>query len=331
MTLVDLWACALSLSLLLYVLLDGFDLGVGLLFAFAPSEASRRRMLGAISPVWDGNETWLVVAGATLFGAFPLVYATLLSALYLPVIAMLAGLILRGVAFEFRYKTVRFRWIWDTGFVLGSFVATLVQGAAVGALVQGLAIEHGRYVGGPFAWLSLFAILCGIGLCLGYALVGACWLLGKTEGEVRDFGYRMAPRLLVALGIFLVIAFVHAWAIDLPVMHRWVDRPWLAVLPLIGALGAGGLFYGIWTRSDRMPFLMAALIFLTAFATLAASFLPYMVPFSITIDEAAAPASSLRFLFWGAGLVVFPVTLTYTAVVYFIFRGKVSEAAAYAE
>jgi cytochrome d ubiquinol oxidase subunit II len=323
MTLVDLWAGALALALLLYVLLDGFDLGVGILFPFAPGERARRHMLGAISPVWDGNETWLVVAGATLFGAFPLVYATLLSALYLPVIVLLAGLILRGVAFEFRYKTVQFRWLWDGGFVVGSYAATLVQGAAVGALVQGLAVENGRYVGGAFAWLSPFALLCGAGLCIGYALIGACWLIGKTDNDARAFGYGVLPGLLGALLIFLLAAFVYAAAIDLPLLGRWIERPYLLVFPLLGIVAVGGLILGLRTRNDRLPFPMAALIFLAAYGTLAASFLPYMVPFSITIDEAAAPESSLRFLFWGAGLFVFPLTLAYTAAVYFIFRGKV--------
>ncbi|GJD60874.1 cytochrome d ubiquinol oxidase subunit II [Methylobacterium frigidaeris] len=329
MTLVDLWAAALALALLLYVLLDGFDLGVGLLFPLAPGEPARRRMLAAISPVWDGNETWLVVAGATLFGAFPLVYATLLSAFYLPVIAMLAGLILRGVAFEFRYKTVRFRPLWDAGFVAGSVVATLVQGTMVGALVQGLPIVDGRYVGGPLGWLSPFALLCGIGLCLGYALIGACWLIGKSEGEVRDFAYRVLPWLLAGLLAFLAAAFVYAVLIDLPVMRRWFERPYLVALPVLGVGALAGLVRGIAVRNDRLPFPMAAVVFLAAFGTLAASFLPYMVPFSITIAEAAAPESSLRFLFWGAGLFVFPLTLAYTAAVYFIFRGKVAGEAEY--
>lgn len=323
MTLVDLWAGALALSLLLYVLLDGFDLGVGMLFAFAPHEAARRRMLGAIAPVWDGNETWLVVTGATLFGAFPLVYATLLPAFYLPVVAMLAALILRGVAFEFRYKTIRYRPIWDCGFVLGSVVATLVQGMTVGALVQGLDIVDGRYAGGAFAWLSPFAVLCGLGLCLGYGLIGACWLVAKTEGEVRDFAYRRLPWLLAGLLLFLAMAFVYAAAVDLPVMRRWIERPYLIAFPVLGAVAVGGLVWAIAHRRDRLPFMMAAIIFLAAFATLAASFLPYMVPFSITIAEAAAPESSLRFLFWGAGLFVFPITLAYTVAVYVIFRGKV--------
>jgi cytochrome d ubiquinol oxidase subunit II len=325
MTLVDFWAAALALSLALYVLLDGFDLGVGILFPFAHGEATRQHMLRAISPVWDGNETWLVIAGTTLFGAFPLVYSVLLSAFYLPLFAMLGGLILRGVAFEFRYKTMRLRWLWDAGFVGGSYVASFVQGATVGALVQGLAIEHGRYVGGPFPWLSPFALLCGAGLCLGYALIGACWLMMKTTGPIQDFGYRAIPRLLCSLLVFLAAAFVYALSIDLPVMQRWSERPLLVALPVTGTLAVAVMIHAIRVRHDRLPFWMAGLLFLSAFATLAGSFVPYMVPFSITIEAAAAPESSLRFLFWGAGLFVFPVTIIYTAAVYYIFRGKVIE------
>src|SRR3984885_5109232 len=170
------WTGILTISILLYVLLDGFDLGVGMLFGLTRGEERRRTMLGAVAPIWDGNETWLVVTGVVLWGAFPVVYATLLSAFYLPLLVMLAGLILRGVAFEFRYKTERLRWIWDAGFAGGSLLATFIQGMTVGALVEGLPFANGRYVGGMFGWLSPFAVLCGVGLCLGYSLLGACWL-----------------------------------------------------------------------------------------------------------------------------------------------------------
>ena len=176
----------LAVSILLYVLLDGFDLGVGILFGLTRSETRRRAMMSAVAPIWDGNETWLVVAGVVLWGAFPIVYATLFSAFYLPLLLMLAGLILRGVAFEFRYKTERMRWIWDAGFAGGSLVAAFIQGMTVGALVEGLPVANGQYTGGEFGWFSPFAVMCGVGLCLGYALLGACWLVRKCEGEVRE-------------------------------------------------------------------------------------------------------------------------------------------------
>jgi cytochrome bd ubiquinol oxidase subunit II len=317
------WVAVLAISMVLYVLLDGFDLGIGILFAGARTEARREVMMSAIAPIWDGNETWLVATGVLLWGAFPVVYAALLSAFYLPLLLMLAGLILRGVAFEFRHRTEKWRWLWDASFAGGSLVAAFTQGLTVGALVEGLPISNGRYVGGDFGWLSVFALLCGIGLCIGYALLGASWLVRKCDGEVRDLAYRLIPRLSLALLVFLIAVFVIALAENLRVMERWFERPYLLVFPAIGALAAKMLVTGVRRRRDRAPFRMVSTIFVAAFSTLAISFWPYMIPFSITIDEAAAPHSSLAFMFWGAGLFVFPLTLLYTAVNYTVFRGKV--------
>ena len=323
---ITFWAAALALSLLLYVLLDGFDLGVGMLFPFAPDERARAHMLSSISPVWDGNETWLVVAAATLFGAFPLVYSIAVSAFYLPVLLMLASLILRGVAFEFRYKSgPLMRHVWDAGFVGGSYVAAFMQGVTVGAFVAELQVHDGRFDGGPFFWAQPLALLCGVGLCIGYALIGACWLAGKSDGRTRDFGLRVLPGLAAALLVFLVGAFAVSLSHHLRVMHRWVDRPALAAFPLAG-LAAALLLAFAWRRGrDRWLFPCAAVILASAFGTLAVSFLPYMVPFTITLEQAAAPLASLEFMFWGAGIIVLPLTLLYTAAVYFIFRGKVAD------
>ena len=321
--LIEFWAAALALALLLYVLLDGFDLGVGMLFALAPNELARRHMMQSISPVWDGNETWLVLAAAILFGAFPLVYSVLLSAFYLPLIVMLLALILRGVAFEFRHKAVGLKRLWDVGFSGGSFVATFMQGVTVGALVQELPTDGVRYVGGPLGWFSPFAMLCGLGLCLGYALLGAGWLTYKTETDTRDLGYRFMPWLLGGVLLFLVAAAAYAAGVQLRVLQRWVERPAMLVLPALGLAACLGMVFAIRRRIDWLPLLMTALIFVVAFATLAASFLPYMVPFSITIEQGAAPESSLSFLFWGAGLFVLPLTIAYTLVVYWVFKGKV--------
>jgi cytochrome d ubiquinol oxidase subunit II len=321
------WVAILAVSTLLYVLLDGFDLGVGMLFGLTREEERRRAMLGAVAPIWDGNETWLVVTAVILWGAFPVVYATLLSAFYLPLLVMLAGLILRGVAFEFRYKTERARWIWDWSFAGGSLAATFIQGMTVGALVEGLPIENGQYAGGDFGWLSPFAALCGVGLCVGYALLGACWLVNKCEAEVRDTAWRQIRYLSIGLLLFLVAVFIYALAENLQVMGRWIDRPYLFIFPAVGALAAVELVISIRRRRDGWPFYMVALIFMSAFGTLAISFWPYMIPFVITIDEAAAPHSSLAFMFWGEGLFVFPLMLIYTAVSYRVFRGKVRSAA----
>jgi cytochrome bd ubiquinol oxidase subunit II len=326
---ITFWVSLLAISILLYVLLDGVDLGVGLLFGLANGEPRRGAMLSAVAPIWDGNETWLVVTAVILWGAFPLVYATLMSAFYLPVIIMLLGLILRGVAFEFRYKTQRLRWIWDFSFAGGSLIATFIQGLMVGALVEGLQVTNSQYSGGAFGWLTPFATLCGIGLCLGYALLGACWLAKKCEAEVRDVAHRQIPILAVGVLAFLVAVFAYALAENLPILHRWIDRPYLFVFPAVGAVAAIVLALSILRHNDHWPFYMVALIFMSAFGTLALSFWPYMIPFVITIDEAAAPQSSLMFMFWGCGLVVFPLMLLYTVVSYTVFRGKVGTTAGY--
>lgn len=324
------WAGLIAFSILVYVLLDGFDLGVGILFGTTANEQHRRRMMAAIAPVWDGNETWLILVGASLFGAFPVIYAIFLPAFYLPVALLLFALIFRGVAFEFRYRTERMRWLWDWGFFLGSVIAAFVQGAAIGTMVQELPIVDGRYAGGAFEWVSAFSILCGAGLVVGYALLGASWLVLKTSGSLREWAYDRVGWLLFGVLAFLAAAFVFALASQLRVMDRWLESPWLIVFPIIGGI-ASIVLYRCWRdrRADLLPYAMSAVIFLAAFLTLAGSFWPYMIPFSVTIEQAAAPHASLAFMFYGAGLVVFPIVLVYTAATYWIFRGKVKDQADY--
>ncbi|WP_426418948.1 cytochrome d ubiquinol oxidase subunit II [Bradyrhizobium genosp. A] len=321
------WVTLLAVSILLYVLLDGFDLGVGMLFGVAANEPRRYAMMSTVAPVWDGNETWLIVTAVILWGAFPAVYSVLMSAFYLPVLLMVSGLILRGVAFEVRTKAERMRWIWNLSFAGGSLLASFMQGVMVGALVEGVPVSGGRYLGGVLGWFSPFAILCGVGLCVGYALLGACWLVRKSENEVRDRAYRLIPYLAAALLVFLIAVFAYALAKDFAVMTRWLDRPLLFVFPVVGALAAMALAASIYGREDALPFPMVAVIFVAAFCTLAISFWPYMIPFSITIEQAAAPHSSLAFMFWGEGLFVFPLMLIYTAVSLTVFRGKTSSSA----
>jgi cytochrome d ubiquinol oxidase subunit II len=328
----NFWAAVLALGLLLYVVLDGFDLGVGILFGFTRDEAARRQMLSAISPVWDGNETWLVIGGTVLWAAFPVAYALILSTFYLPICLMLSALILRGVAFEFRQRaSAHTRFVWDIGFAGGSFIATFAQGVIVGALVRGISVgADGRFDGGgALDWASPFAFLCGAGLCIGNALLGAGWLVLKSEGPLRERSYRIIPWLLAGVLIFLIFAFLAALRMNLSVMHRWIERPCLDVFPLLGALAVVMIVKGVGKRRDSWPFAGTLVIFLAAFATLAASFLPYMVPFSLTILQAAAPISSLSFIFWGAGIVVLPLTLLYTIIVYAVFKGKVGPSAEY--
>jgi len=313
------WALLLALSILLYVLLDGFDLGVGMLFGLARGEERRDAILSAVAPIWDGNETWLVVTGVILWGAFPVVYATLLPAFYLPLLVMLAGLILRGVAFEFRHKAERARWIWDWSFIGDSFAATFIQGMTIGALVEGLPIENGQYTGGDFGWFSPFAVLCGVGLCLGYALLGACWLVKKCEAEIRDAAWRQIPYLVAGVLVFLAVVFVYALAENLELMHRWIKRPYLFVFPAISAVAGVVLVASVRRRRDEWPFYIVNLIFMSAFGTPAISFWPYMIPFVLTINEAAAPHSSLVFMFWGEGFFIFPLMLIYTVISYRVF------------
>jgi cytochrome d ubiquinol oxidase subunit II len=326
---VGFWTALLAISILLYVLLDGFDLGVGMLFGVAHGEPRRRAMMGAVAPIWDGNETWLVVSGVILWGAFPLVYSIVMSAFYLPVLLMLAGLILRGVAFEYRHQTLGTRAIWDASFFGGSFVAAFMQGLMVGALVEGLPIVNDRYAGSILGWLTPFAVLCGIGLCIGYALLGACWLVRKCEGDVREEAYRLIPHLSLVLLVFLIVVFAYALAENLPVIRRWLERPYLFVFPAIGMLAAIVLALTVQRRRDGPPFVMVTLIFAAAFCTLAISFWPYMIPFSISIADAAAPHSSLAFMFWGEGLFVFPLMLIYMAISFAVFRGKVDSTASH--
>jgi len=317
------WVALLAISILIYLLLDGFDLGVGMLFGLTKDEERRSTMLSTVAPVWDGNETWLVVAGVILWGAFPVVYATLLSVFYIPVTVMVLGLILRGVAFEFRNKAEGTRWIWDLSFAGGSLAASFMQGAMVGALVKGLEFNNGQYVGGAVGWLSVFSVLCGVGLCFGYALLGACWLVRKCDGAERDAARRQIPVLAIGVLGFLIVVFIYALSEHLPILQRWIDRPYLFVFPAIGAAAAVVLATSILRHNDYWPFHMVALIFASAFGTLALSFWPYMIPFLITIDEAAAPYSSLAFMFWGEGLFVFPLLLLYIVIGYRVFRGKV--------
>jgi len=239
---------------------------------------------------------------------------------------MLAGLILRGVAFEFRNKTERLRWIWDASFAGGSLVAAFMQGLMVGALVEGLPISNAQYAGGEFGWLSPFSVLCGIGLCLGYTLLGACWLVRKCADEVRDAAYRLIPPLSIGLLVFLIVVFAYALVENLRIIGRWLERPYLFVFPAIGIVAAIVLAASVRQRRDGLPYYMVVLIFAAAFGTLAISFWPYMIPFTITVEDAAAPHSSLAFMFWGEGLFVFPLMLVYTAVSYSVFRGKAGTA-----
>ena len=323
-TLALFWAGVLACSVLLYVILDGFDLGVGVLFGTTRNEAHRARMMGAIAPFWDGNETWLVVVGAGLFAAFPDVYAVFLGAFYLPVLLMLFGLIFRGIAFEFRYRSVRMRRIWDGGFFLGSIVVAFVQGAALGAMIRGIPVVNGQYAGSPVGWLHPFAILTGIGLVLGYTLLGAGWLVLKSDGELRDWAYRRIRWLAFGVLAVLFLAFTVTFDHSILARSNLLGRPWGFAFPALGVAALAGILFGARKKRDGLPLAMTVLFFLAAFLSLGVMFWPYMIPYSITVASAAAPDASLGFLFYG-GIVVLPVIAIYTIGVYWVFRGKVGK------
>ena len=318
------WAGVIALAIIVYVILDGFDLGVGILFGSTVDEARRVSMMNSIAPFWDGNETWLVIVGAGLFATFPTVYAVFLGAFYIPVLLLLLGLIFRGVAFEFRYRGQRLRWLWDGGFCIGSIVVAFVQGAAVGAMMRGIAVDDGQYSGGSFDWLHPFAVLTGIGLVFGYALLGAGWLVLKSDGALRDWAYARIGWLVAIVFVIIAAAFAIVLAADTAAVAQGqlADRPWGWLFPLLGVAALLAAAWGARVRRDAWPFACTALFFVAAFLTLGVMFWPYMVPYAITVGNAAAPDASLRFLFYG-GVVVLPVVAIYTIGVYWVFRGKV--------
>jgi cytochrome bd ubiquinol oxidase subunit II len=318
------WAAVVAVSILVYVVLDGFDLGVGVLFGTVRDEAVRVEMMNAIAPVWNGNETWLVVIGTSLFAAFPTVYTVFMGAYYIPVLLLLFGLIFRGIAFEFRFRVGRMRPFWDWGFFLGSTLMAFVQGAAVGAMIRGIPVSNGQYSGGAFGWLAPFPIMTGVGLVLGYALLGAGWLVLKSEGPLRDWARRRIPWLAAAVLAVMFVALITTTDLDPLARGNLHARPWGFVFAAIGILALISVFVGSRSKRDGFPFAMTVLFFLSAFLALGTMFWPYIIPYRITVGNAASPDASLSFLFYGA-LVILPFVTGYTMHVYWIFRGKIRE------
>jgi cytochrome bd ubiquinol oxidase subunit II len=316
------WAGVICLAIVLYTILDGFDLGTGVLYGTTQDQSLRGQMMDTIAPFWDGNETWLVVVAAGLFAAFPDVYAVFLGAFYLPVLLLLIGLIFRGIGFEFCLRSSRMRPVWERGFFLGSTAVAFVQGAAVGAWMRGIPVVDGHYAGGSFGWLHPFPVLTGIGLVLGYALLGAGWLAYKNEGRLRDWAYGRLRRLAGGVLIVLFLAFLLTLSYGTVARSGLQGRPWGYVFPLIALLAIIAILAGARGKRDQLPFVLTVVFFLASFLTLAVMFWPYMIPYSITVASAAAPDASLQFLFYG-GIVVLPVILAYTIGVYRIFRGKI--------
>jgi cytochrome bd ubiquinol oxidase subunit II len=326
-----IWAALIGVAVAMYVVLDGFDLGIGILFPFTDSERQRDQMMASIAPFWDGNETWLVLGGAGLLVAFPGAYAVIMPAFYLPVIVMLLALVFRGVAFEFRHVAITSKKYWNVAFAAGSTLAALCQGAILAGLIQGIKVENGAFAGGAFDWATPFAALCGLAVLAGYALLGATWLVMKTEGPVAQRARRQAKALVVAVIVFM--AAVSLWT---PLEFERIARRWFALpnilflwpVPLITALVALTCWRALERGRDAAPFLTAIGLFLLGYLGLVISVFPYLVPPSLTIWQTAAVPASQIFMLIGT-LLLLPVILGYVTFVYWIFRGKVREGESY--
>ena len=330
------WAGIIGAAVAMYVVLDGFDLGIGILFPFTTSERERDQMMNTVAPFWDGNETWLVLGGGGLWVAFPKAYAVIMPALYLPVIVMLLALIFRGVSFEFRWVAKPNKSIWNVTFAGGSIVASFCQGLILAGLLQGVDVRvqpnvGPQFAGGPFDWATPFGLLCGVGVTLGYALLGATWLNMKTDGEVARRSRRQAvPLLFATLAAMALVSLWTPFAVD-RIFERWFAWPNVAFLwpvPFVTALVSFAIWKGLDDGREIVPFFGTIALFFLGFSGLAISTYPYLVPPHLTFwDAAAAPASQI---FMGVGTVVmFPIIIGYTVFVYWIFRGKVREGEGY--
>ncbi|MGH8799055.1 MAG: cytochrome d ubiquinol oxidase subunit II [Casimicrobiaceae bacterium] len=328
--LVPLWAGILALAVFMYVLLDGFDLGIGILSPLAADDASRDLMIDSVAPIWDGNETWLVMGGIALLSAFPMAFAIIIPAVYFPILFMLIGLIFRGVAFEFRHMSARRRF-WDWSFHLGSVVATFAQGIVLGTYVQGIPVEGRHFSGGSFDWATPFALLTGLGLIVGYGLIGACWLVMKTEGELQRWARRKATFL--TFGVAAFVAMVSLWTpfIQPRVMERWFAWPNLLLLSPVPVLTLAlfvWLLRALQSGREAAPFLLALGLFAMCYLGLGISILPMIVPYTVSLWAAASSPKSQAFLMIGT-LFLLPIIIMYTGWSYWVFRGKVKAGEGY--
>jgi cytochrome d ubiquinol oxidase subunit II len=326
------WYGLIATAVFLYVLLDGFDLGVGILLPFAPSDNCRNSMMSSIAPFWDGNETWLVLGGGGLFAAFPLAYAILMPALYLPVILMLIGLIFRGVAFEFRFKaTGRSRKFWEYSFHFGSLAATFMQGMVLGAFVQGVTVQGRSFAGHAFDWLDAYSVMVGMALVFGYALLGATWLVMKTDGITQDWARKCAGYVLGYVGIFLGIVSISMPMMNVDVKALWFSLPnifYLLPIPLSTLVMFVMIWRGLHKGKEYLPFFLSIGVFLMGYLGLGISLWPWLVPFKVSFRQAAAAPESQSFLLVGTA-VMLPLVLGYAAYSYYVFRGKTTDEALY--
>ena len=320
-----IWAMLIAVAVFMYVVLDGFDLGIGILFPTARSSAERDVMMNSVAPVWDGNETWLVLGGGGLYAVFPLAYSVLMPALYAPLIAMLIGLVFRGVVFEFRFKSSpERRGIWDIAFFLGSLTAALAQGIALGAIVQGIDVEGRAYAGGWLDWFTPFSLMTGVAVVVGYALLGATWLIWKCEGPMQAHFREKAQVLGIAMLGAITVVSLWTPLLDDGFAARWFEMPQIIYtlpVPAMVVVLALVLFRSLTGTRDAVPFLASLGLFLVTYIGLGISLYPNIVPPSIDIWQAAAPDSSLLFLLVGAAVLI-PMILAYSAYAYWVFRGK---------
>ncbi|MBD2801040.1 cytochrome d ubiquinol oxidase subunit II [Xenorhabdus sp. M] len=327
-----IWFLIIIFSIMMYIVMDGFDLGIGILYPAVKGQADRDLMMNSVAPVWDGNETWLVLGGAGLFGAFPLAYAIILDALAIPLTIMLLGLIFRGVAFEFRFKAApKHQHFWDKAFIGGSMLATFMQGLVVGAVIEGFPVKGRVYVGHDFDWLAPFPLFCGFGLVVAYALLGCGWLVMKTEGHLQQRMYRvLRPLALLMLAIIIIISI---WT---PLAHPTIAERWFSLpnlfffmpVPLLILWASWQLSNANFNSSHYTPFLTALLLIFMGFSGLGISIWPNIIPPFISYEEAASPPQSLGFMLVGA-LFIIPIILTYTFWSYYVFRGKINHEQGY--
>ena len=327
-----IWGLLIATAVFVYVFLDGFDLGVGILFPFAPSDKCRSRMMNSIAPFWDGNETWLVLGGGGLFAAFPVAYAVIMPALYVPIIVMLLGLIFRGIAFEFRFKTDESkRWIWDTSFHFGSLIAALMQGIVLGNFVQGIEVTDRNFSGGPLDWANGFSLLTGIALVFGYALLGSTWLVMKTEDVTQAWARKASSYTLVFVAAFMGLISICMPFVDPRVFDIWFAFPnilFLLPIPVLTLLCIVMIARDLKTDREYRPFLLSVALFLLGYIGLGVGMYPWIVPFEFTIWQAAAASTSQSLLLVGTVLFL-PLVLGYTAFCFYTFHGKSSHEAMY--
>ena len=328
-----IWGLLIATAVFLYVILDGFDLGCGILFPFAPSDKCRSRIMNSIAPFWDGNETWLVLGGGGLFVAFPVAYAILMPAFYLPIILMLMGLIFRGVAFEFRFKAAeKDRKIWDVSFHAGSLLAAFMQGVILGNFVQGVEVDGRSFAGGSLDWANGFAITTGIAMIFGYALLGSTWLIMKTEDETQTWARNVARYVLVFVALAMTIVSIAMPFVDPRIAELWFSTPnifYLLPVPILTTIAFVMLWRDI--RNDKReirPFLLSLSLFLLGYVGFGISLYPWIVPFEFTLWQAAAVSTSQSITLIGT-VIMLPVILGYTAYCYYIFRGKSGHEAMY--